>query len=452
MPPGRPHPRDFLNPLQVAALHGRTEVVEALLAGGAAGIDDRDQLGVTSLMYAAAHGHTRIVELLLDKGGDTSLATEHGFTALHMAAQAGHPAVVHVLLKAGAGLTARTRQGCTALHHSAEAGHAAIVETLIEAGTNPNAATPDGTTPLYRAASTGRYDAVKALLRAKANPLLTATHPSGKTYVPLDTAAQYGHVGVVRELMKGRGIRGCGGSSGGVDALELAAREQHLEIMKLLTDAGVVDTGIALIGAASYGREGSVKLLLRQQQRLGKDEKAYVNTRDRFGFTALMCSIEACRSSSPRLVRILVNAGVDTTSPVRVTDTPGGGVIVSSPVDYVVHLVRNKKIDGRDATEEQLDRLEAVRRLLLRVDAVHAVSWLWPGNVSPAGLAVEDSSTAKTSSKTQPTPMLPIMRRRARRRGVVLPTLFRWVTDGATSRRGRFWCTCLVFWRALQHE
>lgn len=220
-------------------------------------------MGCSALVYAASFGYTRIVAILLGKGASTSVVTDDGSTALHLAAQAAHLAVVRMLLKAGADLKARTEQGFTALHLlSGERGHVEVMTVLIEAGANPHKTSYDGTTPRYLAATTRRLDPVKVLLRAKASPLLTAMHPSGKTYVPLDTAAQYGHLNMVRELMKEFGIRGCGGATGGVDALYMAAQDQRLEIMKLLADAGVVDTGIALAGAAGYGREGSVKFLL----------------------------------------------------------------------------------------------------------------------------------------------------------------------------------------------
>lgn len=300
-------PPGLSTPLQIAAMNGSTKRVVEILASGACGIDDCDQLGSSALIYAAIHGYPRIVEILLDKGADYQIACEDGSTALHLACHEGHLAVVDMLVKAGADLKARTRQGSIAAHYCGEGGHAGLMTVLIEAGVNPNSRLHDGTTPLYLAASRGRLDAVKVLLRAKASPLLTATHPSGKTYVPLDTAAQYGHSEVVRELMRQFGIKRCGGASGGVDALHMAAQEQHLDIMTELAGAGVVDTGIALIGAAGYGREESIKFLMQQQQQ--QHEAAYVNTRDRFGTTGLICSIEACCSCSPRIARILVNAG-----------------------------------------------------------------------------------------------------------------------------------------------
>lgn len=41
--------------------------------------------------------------------------------------------------------------------------------------------------------------------------------------------------------------------------------------------------------------------------------------------------------------------------------------------------IREKKFaGGKDGTEEQLHRLAGIRRFLLQVEAVHAVSWLSP--------------------------------------------------------------------------
>lgn len=111
---------------------------------------------------------------------------------------------------------------------------------LIEAGANADSRDLDGATSLHLAAETGHVDAIKVLLRAKANPLLAATFPSGETLLPLEVAAKDGHSEVVHELLQDLGIEGCGGASGGVDALTRAAGHQHVEIMGMLTSAGVV--------------------------------------------------------------------------------------------------------------------------------------------------------------------------------------------------------------------
>lgn len=120
------------------------------------------------------------------------------------------------------------------------------MRVLIEAGADPNSRGLDGSTPLYITVQKRDVDATKVLLRARANQLLTNTNPlSGGACVSLDVAVENGHSEVMDELIQEFGIEGCGGVSGGVDALRWAAVKQHAEIMHMLTNPGVVDTGIA---------------------------------------------------------------------------------------------------------------------------------------------------------------------------------------------------------------
>lgn len=143
---------------------------------------------------------------------------------------------------------------------------------LIEAGANVNSRVLDGATPLLIASTQGYKDAMKVLLRAKADPQLQQT-TSGNTCVPLDILARRGDTDAVRELIRHVDIEGCGGPSRGVDALTPAARDKHLDIVVMLTDAGVVDTGGALIAAADYGGVLSVKHLMNGRSRQVPREK-----------------------------------------------------------------------------------------------------------------------------------------------------------------------------------
>ena len=58
---------------------------------------------------------------------------------------------------------------------------------------------------------------------------------------------------VAKEVIRQVGIEGCGGASGGVDALVCAAEHNHPDVLVVLTDVGVVDTGSALVYAAGCG-------------------------------------------------------------------------------------------------------------------------------------------------------------------------------------------------------
>lgn len=240
---------------------------------------------------------------------------------------------------------------------------------------------------------------------------------------PLDIAATNGHAEIVQELIHQLGIEGCGGASGGVDGLGLAARHGHVNIISMLTDAGgVVHTGEALNAAARPGCEASVKFLLRQQVTTRVREGAYTNTPDRkTGGTPLLRSIA---SYSPRIARLLVDAGAeDTASVARTTNEAGAFQTNTTPLAYIDACLREKKVGDVDLTEEEPHRLEAVRRLLLRVAAVHAVSWTWPSDAPDVAYTAAGFPRAKAAAATPTTPR--VLRWRTAARGVPSATLFR---------------------------
>jgi len=97
-------------PLHLAARHGHTAAMEALLAAGAH-VDEPDRYGWTSLMKAAAHGHAAAVAILLAAGADVHPVEREGQTALHLGCIHGHVAIVRALLDAGARTDVRDYYG-----------------------------------------------------------------------------------------------------------------------------------------------------------------------------------------------------------------------------------------------------------------------------------------------------------------------------------------------------
>lgn len=417
---------------------GSLEYTQELLSSGLIDIDDGDPDGYTPLMYAAQQGEMLIAKLLLSKKANPSIGNADGFTPAILAVNIGDVAIVKMLVAAGADLEAPLyyNEGYTALHMALCSQGPTSLEmarTLIEAGANTNSRAFDGSTPLYIAASIGSVEATKMLLRVGANALLTKEFTTGdEVYVPLEAAASRGYLEVVRELIQQVGIEGCGGASGGVDALEYATSNHHLEIMATLTAAGVVDSGKILTAAAGRGQETWVKSLL-QQEREATSMNAYVNnTCDNLGRTALLFACGFARNPNPRIARMLVDAGADTTSAVLL-EADDGEVehrYSDTPLGHTTRLLQMKTVEGRDgpedATEDQLHRLEAIRRLLLRVEAVHAVSWLWPSN-SHSSIVQAAESTSRSEVTSDPlTRMLLMLRQRARRRDGLLASLLRW--------------------------
>lgn len=421
-----------MNQLHDAARAGSVEATAFILSQGSIGVNQGDPEGRTPLIIAAIRGCSSVVRVLLDSGANTSIEDKNGFTALTASAIQGHPAVTKMLVEAGADLEWATWSIATPLHRAAHEGHLAVMRVLLEAGANPDSRGPNGETPLFCAAFDGRVQVVRELLHGNADPLLT-TIKQGFGVVPLDSASLEGHSDVVRELIQQVGIQGCGGSTGGVHSLTLAAQEGHTNIMGMLADVGVTDTCSALVSAAAGGHEGPVKFLLEQANKSktpGEGEVAYVDTPNTYGQTPLLGGIESC---SPRVVRLLIDAGADTTSAVRVAPPRGHVPFFDTPLAFI-DLNHREIINEKCDREEDLYGLEAIRSLLLRVGAVHATSWLWPGNAPLSTRAPENTKTrrAKTGS-TSLTVMLPILRRRATRRAVFLAALFRCVVSVSES-------------------
>lgn len=441
-------PRGPKNPLHQAAFDGAAKRTLSLLDDGKIDINQGDPNGVTPLMCAALAGQWQVVRILLSRGANVSVPADDGVTALFGGAQNGHLAVTELLIEAGADVNAPAVDGFTPLHQASDRGHPAVMRALIDAGANLNSRGPTGETPMYVAASEGNLGAIRELLRAKADPLVPRTI-SGEEFVPLDAAVEYGHLDVVSELIDRLGIKGCGGPSGGLHALRVAAQEQQVGAMVILTAAGVVDTGAALSNAAGYGKEASIKFLLRKKKD-GKAKRAYVNTRNRFGATPLICGIEVPRPCSYRIARWLVDAGADTTSPVRITDQWGRTLFNDTPLNYTNMCLNNKNVKGAPATRKHLVSLEAVRCLLMRLDAVHAVSWVWPA----ADVCGGGESEARGNARALRLGVgFPTMRRNGSRR-VPAASLFRWVVCDASLVLMSFlsvgrMCSCVFTWRIL---
>jgi ankyrin repeat protein len=176
-----------------------------LLKAGA-DANGESERAVTPLSLAIANGNASMVSLLLDAGADANHPEPTGETPLMRAAEVGVPAVVRTLLKHGAVVDARDAAfGQTALMLAARQGHAEVVATLLEAGAKPNVATKIGPTPAFIAPnSVPGYGFGVGILRGG---------------VPADRGR--------REPVPG-----------GLTPLLYAARHDHVEVAKLLIDAG----------------------------------------------------------------------------------------------------------------------------------------------------------------------------------------------------------------------
>lgn len=84
--------------------------VEQLIRKGV-DVDQKDEKGVTALIFASAVGDLKIIDTLLQNGANVNARPKTGYTALMVAARAGKVDAVQRLIKAGADVNARTYMG-----------------------------------------------------------------------------------------------------------------------------------------------------------------------------------------------------------------------------------------------------------------------------------------------------------------------------------------------------
>jgi ankyrin repeat protein len=153
--------------VHVAAKHGDTDEVAALLS-----MDNRltrsfDADGWSPLHLAAHYGHSAIVELLLHNNAPVDLRSTNQManTALHAALAGRRAEVVKILLDAGADVDAKQHGGWTPLHSAAANGDRAMVDLLLARGAKPSAANDAGVTAAAFARERGHAEIAEYLER-----------------------------------------------------------------------------------------------------------------------------------------------------------------------------------------------------------------------------------------------------------------------------------------------
>lgn len=317
------------DPLHLAALMGRKEIVELLLAKGA-NVNAKRQYGARSLLHAtaeikniepltpigkqvdvntinysdwpavhsAAHcGHKDVVELLLASGVAVDTKDKYGDTALHYATEVGAKEVVDLLLAKGAEVNTRDKKYYTPLHVGALLDQKEVVGLLLAKGAHVNAKDKSRLTPLHMAAFEGHKEIVEILLSKGAD--VNAKDKSRRT--PLHMTAFNGHKEVVKLLLaKGDEVNTRGNDD--ETPLHEAASRGHKEIVELLLSKGAdvnaktEDGSTPMHKAVEY--MGIVEFLLAK----GAD----VNARDKHRQTALHL---AARKGLGEVARILLSKG-----------------------------------------------------------------------------------------------------------------------------------------------
>lgn len=152
-------------PLHYASMHGRKEMMEALLDANSAAIDLIDHDNFTPLIHAIIHGNLECVAMLLARGARVDPLKENDHVPLNLACERGSVGIVDLLLKRGAKIVADA-EGLYPQHLVARSGQTPQVLLLLQSfGADLDQIDKlYSWTPLFHAASEGNVPCMQTLL------------------------------------------------------------------------------------------------------------------------------------------------------------------------------------------------------------------------------------------------------------------------------------------------
>ncbi|KAG7104273.1 Ankyrin repeat protein nuc-2 like [Verticillium longisporum] len=184
-------------PLHYACMHGRLDMLDALLSGDAQTKDLIDHDNFTPLIHAIIHGHLQCVQRLLEKSARLDPVSDADHVPLNLACEHGSLEIVALLLQHGAKILPDA-EGLYPHHLVARSGQTPQLLLLLK----QHGADLDqmdklyGWTPLVHAASEGNVPCLQALLDVGADPSILDEKDLPAMYY----AAWEGHLECMRLL------------------------------------------------------------------------------------------------------------------------------------------------------------------------------------------------------------------------------------------------------------
>ena len=270
--------------VNVAAEVGSEKVIDWVLERGG-DLEGRDSLGATPLWYACRGGCLRMVRKLVEeRGADVMTKDRNSVSVLTAASWKGHADVTAYLL--GLGVLDVAAEGCgrsSSLCTACRGNHTEVIKLLVEAGADVDVEGMELYGSLFIACQNGNAEIVRLLVEAGSGS--GAAKDGGVWVRGLAEAAVAGHVDVVRVLLDAGVVVG-GVNQVGDTVLDRAVLNGSVDVVRMLVREGGADVNrvgrmgwTPLIRASWEGREDVVRVLLE----LGAD----AGVRDGGGETAL---------------------------------------------------------------------------------------------------------------------------------------------------------------------
>jgi ankyrin repeat protein len=253
-----------------------------------------------ALQAASVRGHEHIVKLLIESGADVSAQDGEGGNALQDALDGGYERIVKLLLDSGADVNTQGGRYGNMLQAASARGHERIVKLLLDRGTDVNAHGGSYGNALTAAAAGGHERIVKLLLDKGAN-----VNCLGGWYGSfLNILAFQGYTHLLRLVYEQyHAIRNLVDSHGRT-ALQLAARNGHIDTFKYLISLGLDPEtedakGDRLLHYASSGSSLQVLNVVLEESPTSSPQSGH--------WTPLHW---ACRTGNPDVVERLIKEGL----------------------------------------------------------------------------------------------------------------------------------------------
>jgi len=157
-------PKTISGLLAEVAFSKGEEGLRSLLAASNININEKDDNGVTALMYAASNADAKTVDILLSAGANIEAKDAVWQTALFYAASNGNIETSKILIEKGLDVNSRDIGLETPLIKAAFEGHVDAVKFLMSLGAKVNDTNINMQTALMVAAYNGRVETVRVLL------------------------------------------------------------------------------------------------------------------------------------------------------------------------------------------------------------------------------------------------------------------------------------------------
>lgn len=213
-------------PLHMTALHKHPKALKFLLEEGA-DINSLDIYNTPPLHYSTMTDTPKSYEIithLLEKGADPNLHGEADFPFIYKMTHRGYKEIVNIILKKITNINEVYKEShATSLHIAAATGYTKIVHLLLAGGIDVTIRNIEGHTA-YHLAKSYSFHQIEKILRIDGSKLISA--------------AANGKIELVKKLIKnGADINYT--SYYKYNALDLAAKKGHLEVVQFLLEKNI---------------------------------------------------------------------------------------------------------------------------------------------------------------------------------------------------------------------